>query len=202
MPLCDIEVEENKQRLGLRTPLTVSDVFKQSWGWEEQIKVKIKDIVQGEAGLWLVGSRSVVLHPNLKLKLFGLSFMGQVSFGFLWWSGSLVYYIFFFNQIILCNNYNVNGTIGYGWVRICQFEKKRLGFISTFASQHQSVNLSHTIISLKPSFNCKLMYSYLLQKGFAYCLNSFNTNFQLIWLKWYETLNALQTPVYVFNTEK
>lgn len=128
--------------------------------------------------------------------------MGQVRLGFLWWSGSLVYYIFFFNPTILCNNYNVNGTICYGWVKICQFENKRLGFISTFASQHQSVNLSHTIISLKPSFNCKLMYSYLLQKGFAYCLNNFNTNFQLMWLKWYETLNALQTPVYEFNTEK
>lgn len=30
VPLCDIEAEKNKQRLGLRTPLTVSDVFKQS----------------------------------------------------------------------------------------------------------------------------------------------------------------------------
>lgn len=30
--LCDTEVGKNKQRLGLRTPLTVSDVFKQSWG--------------------------------------------------------------------------------------------------------------------------------------------------------------------------
>lgn len=89
----------------------------------------------------------------------------------------------FFNQIILCNNYNVNGTICYGWIKICQFENKHLGFISTFAFQHQSVNLSHTIISLKPSFNCKLMHSYLLQKSSAYCLNNLNTNFQLIWFK-------------------
>lgn len=30
VPFCDIEVEKNKHRLGLGTPLTVSDVFKQS----------------------------------------------------------------------------------------------------------------------------------------------------------------------------
>lgn len=45
--------------------------------------MKIKDIVQEKAGLSLVGSRSVVLSPSLKQKLFGLSFMGQVRLGFL-----------------------------------------------------------------------------------------------------------------------
>lgn len=152
--------------------------------------MKIRDIVQGKASVWQVGPRFVALSPSLQTKSVCHSGIGLVCLSWsmvrlrsllvIWQLGQLH---IFFSQIILCNNYNVNGTICYGWVKICQFENKRLGFISTFAFQHQSVNLSHTIISLKPSFNCKLMYSYLLRESFTYSLNNFNTNFQLIWFK-------------------